>query len=47
MGLYIRYFGLANTWPFIFVISIFASILILLLLFYEKLKNSKIGKQNL
>ena len=47
MGLYIRHFGLASTWPFIFAISIFASILILLLLFYEKLKNSKIGKQNL
>ncbi|MGZ5491958.1 MAG: MFS transporter [Nitrososphaeraceae archaeon] len=47
MGLYIRYFGLANAWPFIFVISIFASLLILLLLFYEKLKNSKIGKQKL
>ena len=47
MGLYIRHFGLANTWPFIFAISIFASILILLLLFYEKLKNRKIGKQKL
>jgi MFS family permease len=46
MGLYIRYLGLASTWPFIFAISIFASILILLLLFYEKLKNRKIGKQN-
>lgn len=46
MGLYIKYYGLTNTWPFIFAISIFASVLILLLLFYEKLKNSKIGKQN-
>jgi len=46
MGLYIRHFGLESTWPFIFAISIFASILILFLLFYEKLKNSKIGKQN-
>ncbi|MCL5071169.1 MAG: MFS transporter [Actinobacteria bacterium] len=39
MGLYIRHFGLANTWPFIFAISIFASLLILFLLLYEKLKN--------
>ena len=47
MGLYIRNFGLVNAWPFIFAISIFASILILLLLFYEKLKNRKTGKQKL
>jgi MFS family permease len=45
MGLYIKQYGLENTWPFIFIISIFASILIILLLFYEKVKNSKIGKQ--
>ncbi len=46
MGLYIRYVGLSNAWPFIFSISIVASILILLLLFYEKVKNNKIRKQN-
>jgi len=46
MGLYIRYVGLLNIWPFIFIISIFASILILLLLLYEKFKNNKISKKN-
>jgi len=47
MGLYIRRFGLVNAWPFIFTLSIFASLLILFLLLYEKLKNRKTGKQKL
>lgn len=39
MGLYMSHFGLENTWLFIFAVSIFASLLILFLLLYEKLKN--------
>jgi MFS family permease len=42
MGIYIKYYGVKNSWIFIFIISVFASILMVFLFVFEKLKNKKV-----
>jgi MFS family permease len=39
MGLYIKFFGIKNTWPFIFALSVFAAVLMLILFLIERRKN--------
>jgi len=42
-GLFIKYFGIKNVWPFIFFLSIFASLLMVLLYFVERAHSRKIS----
>ncbi len=46
MGVYIRYFGLKQVWPFVFVLSIFASFMMVILFFIERKKKVEDGLLN-
>ncbi|MCL4378459.1 MAG: MFS transporter [Actinobacteria bacterium] len=43
MGIYMRYYGVKNSWIFIFSLSVFASISMLFLFVFERLRSKKQG----
>ena len=44
-GLYIRYFGIRQVWPFVFFLSIFASLMMLFLFVIERKRKGKTRKK--
>lgn len=42
MGIYIRYFGIRQVWPLVFVLSIFASFMMIILFFIERRQKNKL-----